>query len=268
MGRRALWQQISTSRLHLACARFFVFLVGVLVSVANDYLHEIKRPAISAGRIWEALADSPLDRGIVQSHIESAFRAILAAAPPSDADGKKLTYEEMDPQQKKAYFTSLTAAMNLYLDREGRPEVSLDAVLSAHPRLDLFVSQDSPHPMKKIGCTVCHGGSGQDTDFILAAHTPKNEEEKKLWKEKYYVKEAGLPLATFHTIEEYWEHPMLVPKYVSANCAKCHHDIYDLERHDTETLVEASNLVEGRDLFTKIGCINCHNIDEIGRAHV
>ena len=166
--------------------------VDILVSVANDYLHEIKRPRISAGRIWEALSDSSLDRGIVLSRIESAFRAILAAAPPSDAEGKKLTYEEMNPKQKKAYSTSLTAAMNLYLAREGRPEVSLDAVLAAHPRLDLFVSQDSPHPMKKIGCTVCHEGSGQDTDFILAAHTPKNEKEKEHWKEKYYVTEAGL----------------------------------------------------------------------------
>lgn len=235
--------------------------VDVFVKVANNYLHEIKRPSISVEQIWETLSDSPLDRGIVASRIESAFRAILVAAPPKDADGKKLTYDEMDPQQKKAYFTSLTAAMNLYLSREGRPEVSLDAVLAAHPRLDLFVSQKSPHSMKKIGCTVCHEGSGQDTDFVLAAHTPKNEEEKELWTKKYYVREAGLPLSTFHTIEEYWEHPMLLPRYVSASCAKCHTDIYDLERYNTDTLAEAGNVVEGRDLFTKIGCINCHNVD-------
>jgi len=234
--------------------------VDIFVNVANEYLGEIKRPKISADRIWESLADSALDRGIVQSRIESAFRAILAAAPPHDAEGKRLSYEAMNPEQKRAYFSSLTAAMNLYLDHEGRPEVSLETVHTAHPRLDLFVSQDSPHSMKKIGCTVCHEGSGQDTDFILAAHTPKNEEEKERWEEKYYVKEAGLALATFHTIEEYWEHPMLLPKYVSASCAKCHQDIYDLERHDTATLKEASNLVEGRDLFTKIGCINCHDV--------
>ena len=232
--------------------------VDILVKVANDYLHEIKRPGIPADRIWETLTDSPLDRGIVQSRIESAFRAILAAAPPSNADGKKLTYEKMDSRQKKAYFTSLTAAMNLYLTHEGRPEVSLDTVHTAHPRLDLFVSQDSPHDMKKMGCTVCHEGSGHDTDFVLAAHTPKNEEEEKIWKEKYYVREAGLPLATFHLVEEYWERPMLLPKYVSASCAKCHYDIYDLQRYRSETLEEASNLVNGRELFTKIGCINCH----------
>ena len=43
---------------------------------------------------------------------------------------------------------------------------------AAHPRLDLFVDSNSPHPMEKFGCTICHAGQGSATDFELAAHTP------------------------------------------------------------------------------------------------
>ncbi|MFQ5412769.1 MAG: hypothetical protein ACE5EC_10755, partial [Phycisphaerae bacterium] len=81
------------------------------------------------------------------------------------------------------------------------------------------------------------------------------------WAEKYYWKEAGLPLATFHTIEEFWERPMLQPSYISASCTKCHQEIFDLERHRTERLPSARNIVEGRELFTRNGCINCHNVN-------
>src|SRR5262249_31416163 len=36
---------------------------------------------------------------------------------------------------------------------------------AAHPRLDLFVDGNSPHPAEKFGCTICHGGQGSATDF-------------------------------------------------------------------------------------------------------
>lgn len=42
----------------------------------------------------------------------------------------------------------------------------------SHPRLDLFVAADSPHPMSRFGCSVCHAGWDRGTTFINAAHTP------------------------------------------------------------------------------------------------
>lgn len=42
----------------------------------------------------------------------------------------------------------------------------------AHPHLDAMVGSKSPHPMSKIGCTVCHAGVGPSTDFARAAHVP------------------------------------------------------------------------------------------------
>src|SRR5207244_2239306 len=41
---------------------------------------------------------------------------------------------------------------------------------AAHPRLDLFVDSNSPHPMQSFGCTICHNGQGSATDFELASH--------------------------------------------------------------------------------------------------
>jgi cytochrome c551/c552 len=46
--------------------------------------------------------------------------------------------------------------------------------LLAHPRLDLYVDVDSKHSFESIGCTSCHGGSGQETDFVLTAHVPRD----------------------------------------------------------------------------------------------
>src|SRR5262249_20296262 len=54
----------------------------------------------------------------------------------------------------------------------------------AHPRLDLFVDANSPHPAEKFGCTSCHGGQGSATDFFYAAHTPNNAAQKLDWKQE------------------------------------------------------------------------------------
>lgn len=69
-----------------------------------------------------------------------------------------------------------------------------------HPKLELMVGADSPHPMEKMACTVCHGGVGQSVDFTLTAHTPKNEAQEMEWEEKYgfhrshHIKTHMIPL--------------------------------------------------------------------------
>ena len=45
-------------------------------------------------------------------------------------------------------------------------------VLLAHPRLDLYVDVDSKHSFEAVGCTSCHDGSGQETDFVVTATRP------------------------------------------------------------------------------------------------
>jgi cytochrome c2 len=56
----------------------------------------------------------------------------------------------------------------------GGKAVSNSPVMLAHPRLDLYLDPESPHPLKSMGCSVCHEGSGQETSFFHVAHQPRN----------------------------------------------------------------------------------------------
>jgi mono/diheme cytochrome c family protein len=57
-------------------------------------------------------------------------------------------------------------------------------------------------------------------------------------------------------VAENWEFPMRPVEYVEANCARCHVNM-------TEIAADAPTLHEGRMLFSKLGCVNCHQMDSI-----
>ncbi|MFN4259370.1 MAG: c-type cytochrome [Gemmataceae bacterium] len=116
-----------------------------------------------------------------------------------------------------------------------------------HPRLDLFVAADSPHPADKFGCTSCHAGQGSATTFLLATHTPNNTEQKRRWE-----KEEGW------VAPHYWDFPMLPNRFIESSCVKCHHQITDLIRDGSR--VEAPKLVQGYHLVRENGCFGCHDI--------
>jgi len=237
----------------------------LVVNTTNEFLTREKRPNLSSAEADSILAlasKSPLARADVDKSVMEHVERILAAARPRTVDGKReLADVEMSVEQKMTYAMALGAALNTYLEEEGQPAIKFDQPHLAHPRLDLFVGPDSPHPVKEMGCTVCHEGSGQETDFVFAAHTPKTHAEEEEWKKKYYVTELGVPQTTFHLVSEFWERPMLRPEHTSASCVKCHDQVMDLEKYKTLPLEEAHNVVEGRKLFAQVGCINCHNVD-------
>ncbi|CAM9987236.1 unnamed protein product, partial [Chrysoparadoxa australica] len=112
-----------------------------------------------------------------------------------------------------------------------------------HPKLDLMVGIDSPHPMKKTGCTTCHGGEGHRVnDFTSVAHWPENKEQRKEWEEKYNWHEP-------HRIPS----PMLKLSQTEASCVKCHQGV--------EFIPGATVLNEGRQNMEKFGCYGCHKIE-------
>jgi len=119
-----------------------------------------------------------------------------------------------------------------------------------HPKLDLFVSSDSPHAMEAFGCTTCHSGNGQAIDFYHTAHEPHSEEQAHEWEEKY----------DWHPIK-HWAHPMLSLQNTEASCVKCHNQQLEIP--------EAPIVNEGRRLFEDMGCIGCHEVkgtEEIRKA--
>ncbi|MFO0927654.1 MAG: hypothetical protein U0736_11545 [Gemmataceae bacterium] len=118
---------------------------------------------------------------------------------------------------------------------------------AAHPRLDLFVDSNSPHPAEKFGCTVCHAGQGSATDFNLASHTPTDAVQTEQWRKKH----------DFHA-GHFWDFPMLPSRFIESSCLKCHHEITDLIRYGSEQ--EAPKLTRGYQLVREMGCFGCHEI--------
>ncbi len=95
---------------------------------------------------------------------------------------------------------------------------SAPAPFRAHPGTWL-----ATHPVERFGCTVCHDGQGEATDYEQAAHRP--------------LPHFGRALRPLETIE--------------ANCGNCHRSLDP---------PGAPRLAEGRRLIVESGCVSCHEI--------
>ncbi|MBT3981339.1 MAG: c-type cytochrome [Bacteriovoracaceae bacterium] len=127
-----------------------------------------------------------------------------------------------------------------FIDKPGYEKK--DNPYKTHPNLNLMVGADSPHPMKKTGCTTCHGGEGQRVfDFNAAEHRPENEKQKQEWIAKYHYHEG-------HKIAQ----PIRKKSQTEAGCVKCH--------QGKEFIPQADRLNKGRQLVQTYGCYGCHKI--------
>lgn len=116
-----------------------------------------------------------------------------------------------------------------------------------HPRPELFVSAESPHPQDRFDCTVCHNGSSTTIDFTRAGHQPTDSRQQKRWQ-----KEHG-----WH-VESGSRQSMLAERFVEASCLKCHHQVTDLIRQGNRE--DATKLLQGYNLVREQGCFGCHEI--------
>ena len=121
---------------------------------------------------------------------------------------------------------------------------------STHPRLDLFVSDSSPHPMKNFGCTICHQGQGSATSFKWASHSPNTPKQSHDWHDEH---------GWFNN--HHWILPMLPQRFEESSCLKCHHQVVDLEPSEKYPEPPAPKLVEGYHLIRQYGCYGCHEIN-------
>lgn len=140
------------------------------------------------------------------------------------------------------------------------PEISADIALnpvkltpsqismfSAHPRLDLFVSPNSPHRAEKFGCTICHSGQGSATDFFNVSHSPNSSPQQQQWQ-----KEHGWESIHF------WDYTMLPKRFIESSCIKCHHQLTGLVTQGSR--IEAPKVFEGYTIIKEMGCFGCHEI--------
>ena len=121
---------------------------------------------------------------------------------------------------------------------------------STHPRLDLFVGDSSPHPMKNFGCTICHQGQGSATSFKWASHAPNSPKQGHAWHDDH---------GWFNN--HHWILPMLPERFEQSSCLKCHHQVVDLEPSEKFLEPPAPKLVEGYHLIRQYGCYGCHEIN-------
>lgn len=121
---------------------------------------------------------------------------------------------------------------------------------TSHPRLDLFLSDASPHPMQTFACTICHEGQGSGTDFKWASHTPNDLLEAERWRENY---------GWFDN--HHWIYPMYPQRFAESACLKCHHEVVELEASESYPEAPASKVTHGYHLIRKYGCYGCHEVN-------
>src|SRR5262245_20243308 len=126
---------------------------------------------------------------------------------------------------------------HLAIDRKGYEKYPQP--FTTHPKLEQYLSGGSPHPIDRVGCTVCHEGQGQSVSFRDAAHAPATEEIKVKWEEEYDWEEPHL-----------WDYPMLPTSMTEASCAKCHKQQVYIPNAEKLNLAYAT--------YERAGCYACH----------
>ncbi|TAH38122.1 MAG: c-type cytochrome [Planctomycetota bacterium] len=156
------------------------------------------------------------------------------------------------PQLRKDYNFTTVARVDMcsscHVAVDNPAYAGSEPPLNAHPRLDLFLSSGSPHPIDAIGCTVCHEGAAETLDFSRAVHTPEDEHEREEWQEKWGWHHWHL-----------WDWPMLPTKYTEAGCYGCHSTGSDGPTLET-IAPDAPRLSRGLALVERYGCYSCHNL--------
>jgi len=129
---------------------------------------------------------------------------------------------------------------HLGIDKKGFEEAAQP--FRTHPEMELYLQ--GPHPVERVGCTVCHQGRGRATAFVSAVHTPSTTEQEKAWgkysKTKSYER--------WH----YWDLPMTARGTTESQCQKCHQGVVEVPRAD--------RLNAGMLLVERYGCHGCHKI--------
>ncbi|MBI1312909.1 c-type cytochrome [bacterium] len=120
---------------------------------------------------------------------------------------------------------------------------------SSHPRPDVYLTDVSPHPQAKFGCTICHDGQGSATSFLNAQHGPNDPHQEHEWAHDYG-----------HYHNHFWELPMQPQRLREATCLKCHHEVVELGVNP-EFGATAPHVYKGWQLIRKYGCFGCHEIN-------
>ena len=119
----------------------------------------------------------------------------------------------------------------------------------SHPQPDVYITDTSPHPLNKFGCTSCHEGDGSGTSFQNAEHTPPDPTVAEEWAKEHH----------WHS-NHFWEYPQHPLPFIESGCLKCHHSVTELGVN-AEFGATAPKLYDGYSLIRDYGCFGCHEIN-------
>jgi mono/diheme cytochrome c family protein len=134
-------------------------------------------------------------------------------------------------------------------DRTGFDEPKSNVVFRSHPRQELMIGTESPHPVNLFGCSPCHGGRDRASSFWSAGHSPEDPKEEARWTNAVNWK-----------FDRFNETPILPMKYTEAGCYRCHADETNFR--------EAPKLDAGMKLVEDLGCWGCHRIEGLEKQRL
>lgn len=134
-------------------------------------------------------------------------------------------------------------------ERTGFEDAKLNAVFRTHPRLNLMVGGESPHPANAFGCTSCHGGRDRASSFWSAGHSPQDARQEKRWEKRFEWE-----------FDRFNDTPILPMKYTDAGCYRCH--------TGEANFPAAPTLDGGMRMVETLGCWGCHRIAGIEAQHL
>jgi cytochrome c2 len=182
-----------------------------------------------------------------RSKIDSGFVSFVRNMPVLDLANPSLRINQILPANLKddVIFTATEkvdrcTTCHLGIDRKGFEDAPQP--YRTHSNVDLYLR--GPHPIDRIGCTVCHQGRGRATSFQNAAHTASSVEQEKAWGQ--YVGHEK------YEAMHYWDLPMMAKGHTESQCRKCHQNVVEVP--------QAPRLNTGLLMIERNGCHGCHKI--------
>jgi cytochrome c551/c552 len=185
-----------------------------------------------------------------QALVHYALPGTPAAAAGLESGDWIQAVDGIEVYDKESVINYLTSLAKWGTPVELRVRRGLDHPYTSHPRLDLYLTDSSPHPEQVFGCTVCHDGQGSGTSFPWTSHTPDNADQQAEW-----IRDFGW------FDNHHWIFPMKPARFVESNCLKCHYDKGALEPSERFPDPPAPKLVQGWTLVEDYGCYGCHEIN-------
>jgi len=205
-----------------------------------------------AGVSVETILEDPNATGLFADHIRNAPIADMLA-PSLKID--QIVLEKLKDNYNFMYVGKVDRCTTCHVGMQdlafAGPEYQEKGkrVFAAHPRLDLFVADNSPHPMGEFGCTVCHQGRGQAVEFPRTFHVPSADQgETAEQKAERWTADYG-----YDSHRHYWDWPMVPQDKIYSSCFQCH--------QGTDRIDGVPEYNESRQLVEELGCYGCHKVE-------